>query len=281
MTEPDPRLTAARGDIAALHLSGQVVSRRYVEGSRFQVAAAHSALRRTADAASEQVNQALFGETFMAYDQSHGWAWGQMENDGYVGWMALASLTPEVVAATHRVRALRTFVFERPDLKSVPMMALSMNAKLTPGDSVQGFRKLARSGWVFAGHVGSLGEVEPDFVRVAERFTGSPYLWGGRDSIGLDCSGLVQAALEAAGVEALRDSDMQERSLGVEIAPDLTDLKRGDLVFWPGHVAIMLDATRVIHANAWHMAVEVEDLAGAVARIRLAGGEVRCVRRLG
>jgi cell wall-associated NlpC family hydrolase len=278
----DPRLTPARGDIAASFLKGQVEAKRFVDGARFQVAQAHAALRAAPEDWAEQVNQALFGETFMAYDQANGWAWGQLEADGYVGWMALAALTDKVVAPTHRVSVLRTFLFDRPDLKSQPLMALSMNAKLAAGETQKNFVKVEGSGWVFAGHIAPLSEVESDFVAVAERFLGAPYLWGGRDSIGLDCSGLVQMSLEAAGVKVLRDSSMQAETVGemIQPAPDFSNLRRGDLVFWAGHVGIMLDDKRLIHANAWHMATEIELLADAVARIAKVAGEVKVVRRL-
>jgi cell wall-associated NlpC family hydrolase len=277
----DPRLTPARGDIAASFLKGQVEAKRFVDGARFQVAQAHAALRAAPEDWAEQVNQALFGETFMAYDQANGWAWGQLEADGYVGWMALAALTDKVVAPTHRVSVLRTFLFDRPDLKSQPLMALSMNAKLAAGETQKNFVKVEGSGWVFAGHIAPLSEVESDFVAVAERFLGAPYLWGGRDSIGLDCSGLVQMSLEAAGVKVLRDSSMQAETVGemIQPAPDFSNLRRGDLVFWAGHVGIMLDDKRLIHANAWHMATEIELLADAVARIAKVAGKVKAVRR--
>ena len=277
----DPRLTPARGDIAASYLKGQVEAKSFRDGVRFQIARSHAALRAAPEDWAEQVNQALFGEIMVVYDQSNGWAWGQLEADGYVGWMALAALTDKVVAPSHRVSALRTFVFDRPDLKSAPRMALSINAKFSAGEREQTFVRAEGSGWIFAGHTSPLAQVEPDFVAVAERFVGAPYLWGGRDSIGLDCSGLVQMSLEAAGVKVLRDSDMQAASIGEIIQPlsDYANLRRGDLVFWAGHVGIMLDAVRLIHANAWHMATEIEPLAAAIARIVQVAGEVKVVRR--
>lgn len=278
----DPRLTPARGDIAASHLKGQVEAKTFVDGVRLQVAQSHAALRAAPEDWAEQVNQALFGETFMAYDQANGWAWGQLEADGYVGWMALAALTDKVAQPTHRVSVLRTFVFDRPDLKSQPLMALSINAKLAAGEAQKNFVRVEGSGWVFAGHIAPLSQVELDFVAVAERFVGAPYLWGGRDSIGVDCSGLVQMSLEATGVNVLRDSGMQAETVGeaIEPAPDFSNLRRGDLIFWPGHVGIMLDGARLLHANAWHMATEIEPLAEAVARIAKVAGPVKAVRRL-
>jgi cell wall-associated NlpC family hydrolase len=161
-------------------------------------------------------------------------------------------------------------------------MALSMNAKLAAGETQKNFVRVEGSGWVFAGHIAPLAQVEPDFVAVAERFVGAPYLWGGRDSIGLDCSGLVQMSLEAAGVKVLRDSSMQADTVGkvIQPAPNFSNLQRGDLIFWGGHVGIMLDDKRLIHANAWHMATEIELLADAVARIAKVAGDVKVVRRL-
>jgi cell wall-associated NlpC family hydrolase len=177
------------------------------------------------------------------------------------------------------VRALRTFVFPQASIKTPPVLCLSTNA-LVSVEAVEGrFAKLAAGGWAPADHVAPLGEVETDPAAVARRYLGAPYLWGGRDSVGLDCSGLVQQALYACGLFAPRDSDMQAK-LGVAIER-ADDLKRNDLVFWRGHVGLMLDAERLIHANAYHMAVAVEPLAEAIPRIVAAGGgEPTAFRRL-
>jgi cell wall-associated NlpC family hydrolase len=286
MSDADPRITPARPDIAASHLKGQVDAKRFVDGVAYRVATGHAALRRSPNPHAEQVSQALFGETFTAYEtgkgRSAGWAWGQLEADGYVGWMALSNLSDRPLAATHRVGALRTIAFAQPDLKSHPLMALSMNARTLPGGETSGFLDVEGAGWIFARHLARLDDVEPDFVAVAERFVGSPYLWGGRESAGIDCSGLVQASLAAAGVAAPRDSDMQAASLGkpIDPGPGFSSLRRGDLVFWTGHVGIMLDADRLLHANAWHMAVDVEPLADAIARIEPAAGSIKTIRRI-
>ena len=118
-------------------------------------------------------------------------------------------------------------------------------------------------------HLAPIGAgFETDAAGVALRFLGAPYLWGGRESLGLDCSGLVQQALAACGKACPRDTDMQA-GIGVAVAPG--DLARGDLVFWKGHVGMMLDAERMVHANGHHMATVVEPLAEAIARIEAAG----------
>jgi cell wall-associated NlpC family hydrolase len=195
--------------------------------------------------------------------------------------MAKAALRPGVIAATHRVSALRTLVFERPDMKAPALMDLSMNARVSRTGEEGPFSRIDGSGYVFTGHLAPLGAVETDYVAVAERFLGTPYLWGGRESLGLDCSGLVQVSMAACGVDVLRDSDMQAATIGtaVDPGPALGGVKRGDLIFWPGHVAIMLDATRIIHASGRMMMVEIEPLAQAVARILPVAGAVKVVKR--
>lgn len=276
----DPRMLAFRGDIAAEHLKGKVSAERFMAGRPMQVRAGSAALRKAPDATAEQVNQALFGEDFTVYDETEGWAWGQLAADNYVGWMRADELSAPV-AVTHRVKVLRSFIFSRPEMKSPPLLAVSMNARLALGEVTNGFARVAGSGWIFARHAAPAGEVETDFVGVAERFVGSPYLWGGRESAGIDCSGLVQVSLQATGRDVLRDSDMQEQTLGEKLETDesFTGLKRGDLVFWRGHVGMMCDSVRLLHASARDLHVEIEPLAEAVARIRPIAGEVRSVRR--
>ena len=277
----DPRLLPFRGDLAAETLRWRVRAARYAPGVRRAVCAGAVSVRKAHEVGAEQVNQALRGEGFVQYDEQEGWAWGQLEADQYVGWVRADDLG-EPVAATHRVSALRTFVYERPDMKSRVLQAVSMNARLALGAADGNVLKVQGEGWVFARHVGPVAELEQDFVAVAERFVGSPYLWGGRESAGIDCSGLVQVSLQATGAHPLRDSDMQEQTLGeaIEPAADYANLRRGDLVFWRGHVGIMSDAKSLLHASARDMKVEIEPLAEAVARIRPIAGEVRSVRRL-
>jgi cell wall-associated NlpC family hydrolase len=144
------------------------------------------------------------------------------------------------------------------------------------------FSQLSNSGWIFTDHLASIEEKEKDFVAVAERFIGVPYLWGGRESLGLDCSALVQTALERAGFHALRDSDMQEATLGEALPTpfDLTSLQRGDLIFWKGHVGIMQDGERFLHANATHMCTRSEPFLEAVARIAKTDGDITSIRRM-
>lgn len=278
---PDLRRHAYREDLAAESLRGLVKAGRYVTGKPRQVSASSLPLRREPRFNATLDTEALLGEAVTLYDESEGWAWVQLDRDNYVGYMPSEGLVPDIVPPTHRVSALRTYVYPEPDAKTPPLSLLSLNALVTALATDGKFLALAGGGHVFAGHAVPVGEVAPDFVAVAESFLGTPYLWGGRTSVGLDCSGLVQLALEAAGHAAPRDADMQATELGRAI--DLrkgAKLRRGDLVFWEGHVGIMTSAKDFLHANAFHMAVEVEPFAAAKRRIKAAGYEVSCVRRL-
>jgi hypothetical protein len=281
MTSYDPRITPARSDLAASHLAGKVAAARFVEGRLREIAEAQAPLRRSPAPDASLETEALRGERVTIYDSNEeGWSWGQLEADGYVGWLPTAALREPGRAPTHRVAVPRTLIFPGPSIKLPPLEALSMGSRLaiTRVDGALAVTDL--NGFVPACHLKPLDVPEPDFVAVAEQFLEVPYLWGGKTSLGLDCSALVQVALTACGIACPRDSDMQERALGSRVAPDMSTLRRGDLVFWTRHVAIARDTATLIHANAFHMAVAVEPVGDAVARIRAAGSEVTSVRRL-
>ena len=278
----DPRLTPARGDVAAAHLKGQVRAARYADGVAHQGRVGASALRELPTHSSRLETQLLLGEVFTIYDRADGWAWGQCERDGYVGYLEAGDLQSPPRAPTHRVRVLRTLVFPQADIKSAPPDFLSLNSKLTIESTQDRFAKIAGGGYAVAEHLTPIDSVAEDWVAAAELFLGAPYLWGGKDSFGLDCSGLVQAAQETGGILAPRDSDLQEAALGraLALADDLSGLRRGDLVFWPGHVGIMRDATQLLHASAHHMMVAVEPLGVAAARIARTDGGISSIKRL-
>ncbi|MBI1235092.1 MAG: peptidoglycan endopeptidase [Alphaproteobacteria bacterium] len=277
-----PRLLAARGDVAAAHLKGQIEAERYAEPVDMQVTAGVAAIRRVPRDDGPMDTQALFGEVFAVLDEADGWAWGFSRHDGYVGYIDMAALSAPVRPVTHRVSALRTYLFSGPDLKSAPHCLLSMNAKINAGEKRGRFVDAGGAGWVFEGHLVPAGHAEPDYVTVAERFSGSPYLWGGKESLGLDCSGLVQTSLEATGIRILRDTDMQESELPTRFAtiPAEAPRQRGDIVFWAGHVGIMVDETRILHANAHYLQTVIEPVSETERRAVSNDSPVTSVIRL-
>jgi cell wall-associated NlpC family hydrolase len=275
---PDPRRHAYRGDLASEALRGQVDAPRYIQGGLRQVTTPVLPLRREPRFDSTLDTEALLGESVTVYDESEGWAWVQIVRDSYVGYMPSEGLGRRIVPPTHRIAALRTYIFPQPDSKYPPLALLSLNALISASGMDGKFLALASGGFIYAPHVVPVGETAADFVAVAEAFLGTPYLWGGRTSVGLDCSGLVQLAAEAAGIVVPRDADMQAAEIGERV--ESPRLRRGDLVFWEGHVGIMTSGKDFLHANAHHMAVELEPFAQAKERIKAAGYDMLCVRRL-
>ena len=283
MRQFDPRITPARADLAAKELYGKVEAPRYAEGSNYEVVAPQTPLRAEPRPDAPLATEALRGERVAIYDfNAEGWAWGQLAADGYVGWLASNALEPPAQHPTHKVTALRTFVFSGPSIKLPPFEALPFGAQLAIIETKDQMAVTPARGYVPAVHLAPASHYETDFVAVAERFAGAPYLWGGKTLLGIDCSGLVQVALAACGVACPRDSDMQEEVLGapVEVAGALANPQRGDLIFWNGHVAMVHDKASLIHANVFHMAVAVEPIAEAVGRIRASGTEISSIRRL-
>jgi hypothetical protein len=278
----DPRLTPARPDLAAQYLEGRIEAERYVTGEEFEIYDALVPLRGEPFSGAELMTQALKGERVTVYDRNdEGFAWGQLKSDGYVGWLPDRALSKPGAAPTHKVIALSTFAFPGPSIKLPPVETLVMGTTVTVLREDGAFA-VTRDGWYLPlPHVGSINEYERDFVGAAERFVGTPYLWGGKSSFGIDCSGLVQVALNAAGTRCPRDSDMQRDSLGSALDPaQSSKLQRGDLIFWNGHVAIVRDADSIVHANAYHMATAIEPTRDAIARIKAVGSEITAIKRL-
>lgn len=265
----DPRITAIQGDLASMALQGLIAAKTYQIPIPMQVSAPVVPIRAAPEGDAEQWDQMIFGEGFDLLAEADGFGWGQARRDGYVGYVDLAALSAPVLAPTHQISGLRTYGFSEPSIKSAPIGLYSLNALVTVEAREGRFVRAARAGWFVESQLSPIGQFETDPVAVAERFLGAPYQWGGRESLGLDCSGLVQQAFYACGLACPRDSDMQMAAIGTAI--DGTELRRGDLVFWKGHVGLMQDAITLLHANAHHMAVVSEPLAGAILRIEAAG----------
>lgn len=279
MTDLDPRRHAFRDDLAASSLRDRVHAPRYSEGEQRQVVQAVLPLRNEPRFDALLESEALLGELVTVYEESEGWAWVQLARDNHVGYMPSDGLSRIILEPTHKIAALRTYLFPAPDLKSPPVALLSLNAAIA-SERGEGKFLVVDGGYVYAAHTRTLSEYAADPVEVARGFIGAPYLWGGRTSVGLDCSGLVQLACEAAGLASPRDADMQSAELGRPLDLSREKLSRGDLVFWDGHVGMMTSLDVLLHANAHHMAVVEEPFAEARDRIAASGLEIIGARRL-
>ncbi|MDF2118050.1 NlpC/P60 family protein [Roseiarcaceae bacterium H3SJ34-1] len=270
----DRRTTPARPDLAAAGLRGIIASTRYAEGRLMRLNCETAPLRARPDEAAAWDTQVLFGEDVLVFDEADGWAWVQLLQDGYVGYLGATSLAPAQMPITHKVQAPRTFVYPSANIKLPPIMALPLGAQVTiahdDGTFAQVRGLVPGPGFIWSRHLRAHDADESDLVDVARRFLFAPYLWGGKTSLGLDCSGLIQIALQACGIPCPRDSDMIGRDVGQALDPAaaLRHARRGDLFFWQGHVGMMSDDETLLHANGFHMQVVEEPLAQAVARIK-------------
>ena len=274
----DPRETLVRDGVADNRLQGALAAERYVAVAPRQLVSPFASVLDSPATGAVQVDQILFGECFDVLETRDGFAFGQAVRDGYAGWVATAALSEEIVAPTHWVATPSTLAFAQPSIKAAATAPIPMNALVSVDEETDTLARDPRIGWIPRDHLLPIGALRTDPVEAAMAFLGQPYLWGGRGGGGIDCSGLVQQALLACGMASARDSDQQE-SLGTPAPQDA--LRRGDLVFWKGHVAMMVDKIRMAHANAFHMAVVIEPLEAALTRItRRGGGEPIAYRRL-
>ncbi|MEO3435416.1 NlpC/P60 family protein [Inquilinus sp. CAU 1745] len=279
---PDPNVTPFRSDLAADFLKGEVEADRFVEGVRHQAVRGIVPLRASPDESAFQTSELLYGEIFTVFEERDGWAWGQGESDGYVGYAQSYGLTAEPGEPTHQVGALRAFLYPEPHFKTPPLKALSLGARVRVVERAKGYSRVAPEGWIPDVALTALDVRAEDHVATAMRFLGVPYLWGGRSSLGIDCSGLIQVALAQAGIAAPRDTYLQVDSVG-ELVGRTGDvaMKRGDIVFFPGHVGFMVDGETLIHANVAAMAVSLDPVERVAARtLAQDGAGVTAVRRL-
>ena len=281
MIDLDPRLNAFREDLADARLEGRVPASRFAAGKPAQVCNPVLGVFKEPRFDAMQVTQLLLGERVRIFEDHEGWAWIQAESDSYVGYVAADGLTDDVAEPTHRVFVPTTLLFPGPDIKMQPTITATMNARLAVVAVEGRFARLRSGRYAIAGHLKPVAESEADFVASAEALLHTPYLWGGKSALGIDCSGLVQLAFESAGIASPRDSDMQEKNLGRLLGHgERKMLRRGDLVFWKGHVGIMRDEATLLHANAHFMQVTSEPLAVAEARIAANDGTITAIRRI-
>lgn len=268
----DRRLNAFRPDLADMRLEGVVEAERFVEGRAAMVTVAVADLRNAPRADAGLDTQLLAGEEVRIFEERGGFAWVQAVRDSYVGYVAAADLGMPA-KATHRVIVPRTFTYSGPDLKLPMRHALSLGAAVHASGTATtrgtDYLLLDNGEAMVAQHLAVPDIEASDYVAVAETLIHTPYLWGGTSAFGIDCSGLVQLSMRMAGRSAPRDTDMQAAAIGRPIEPGIGSetLRRGDLVFWKGHVAIMLDGADVVHANGATMTVAREPLKAAVERI--------------
>ncbi len=273
----DPRTTPGNGRVAASHLRGRVGAKRYVDGVGRRVAVPLADLAEAPE--GPRLRQVQMGESITVYENLDGWAFIQANKDGYVGYIREHSVA-ERPEPTHWLAAPATHCYSAPDIRSPDVSWLGFGSLLTVVSHQPGFFETDQGQFVPKQHLWPVGKRFSDPVNAAQLHFGIPYLWGGNSMRGIDCSGLVQASLVAAGLRCPGDSDMQESELGCELPSDAA-LERGDLLFWRGHVAIAVDGETLLHANAHHMAVAYEPASTAIRRIEAqGGGPVTSHRRL-
>ncbi|VEJ44801.1 NlpC/P60 family protein [Bartonella vinsonii] len=270
MVLKDPRLYAFRDDLADKRLETEITAQRFVQGEKKRVNTAVAGLFKENNKKSERQTECLLGEELLIFEQGENMSWGQSLKDGYVGYIDTTVLCTSDIKQTHIVSVPRTFQYLQADLRGPMECSLSMGSKVSVVDEIEVhgtmYSILENGKAIFTHHLSPIGRVYEDYVTVAETFIRTPYLWGGVSGFGIDCSGLVQLSMIMSGQMVLRDTDMQQKTIGKQLT-DHDKLQRGDLIFWKGHVAIMIDQENIIHANGFSMDVMIEPLEKAIMRI--------------
>ena len=273
----DTRITPIRRDLASTAYKAIVKRKKYVTAKLATVKSAFTPLY--SNKGSKLSTQLLYGEECDVFETKNGWSWIQSRRDNYVGYTPTINLTRKIYKPNSKVISLRTVIYTKPDIKSVTKGYLSFNS-LVEVIKIKGKYSLIKNlGWCPSLDLAKIKSSKFNHIDLSKQYLDTPYLWGGRDSMGIDCSGLVQNLHQINNRPFPRDTDMQEIFVTNEVKYE-KDLKAGDLVFWKGHVAMMIDNSNIIHANAFHMKTAIESLSTAKKRILKSNGKIKKLGRL-